>query len=1630
MAAHHGRDRSSRRGEEHIPLTSDQDEMSTAPGGLSSTSLSASCAGMEEPVVEGFTSSQGIRAINTEPVLSRDSLADLADPNVTRLSFLDEVDKIFDRNWPCEASSLTTDPNCHAPTATSMGRESSKLALSEFYQVDEAEYSRHRRVSYPHIHQPLRSLSSKSLTKAAKAHKAKKKHKKKKKKEKLRSFPSRNAIQSPPIPEEEEEGHHEDQENYSSSSESEDDDDDDDAEAEESQDLKIDETTALLKSKDDEMTNSHSALPGMQLIPATPSPEHKASTARPFDGAGTTTNDGSSLEAEEQPRRPSVLGNETVGFYIGNDFPSPSREPSVDQFSRTFQISPRDTPSPDVDHTDQLRSPAFGEGETTPAAVLGISDEEPIPSHRPDYLRVTGPEFDGSTNVSPMPSHPPSRKHSTAGKVTFVVGDDPSYHNFQTQLSDGISQAIEDRQGSFVGKSEEKESNWKAVDENEVEGGQRRKSRRGSGRRRGSSDSESSDASDQHQLLRVPSEEGSQSTRSSIKRRHHHHHEHFAQSDLVMRRQKGSEVQLNEKYQKSPTETEEASILNKADLDDMTSHRFEDQRGIRRHKITRSKGTIVHMGKSHHEKKPRVTKKYDHSPHEMFVELDELHFGGDDMWEWREKARWIKFEEDVEEGAERWGKPHVASLSFHSLLELRRGLENGSLLLDLEATDLNSIIHNVVENLVIRDLVEESVKGKLLQTLLLKHRHVSGRSAFLRRNSSYSNLVSLDASKRHQQEKGLMKTLSQSSMSSLGMSKNPSQSSLGLKKGKENNSNSKAPAKLEMVKVDVDNNMPASGDHTNGEPTYGEPANGEPTNGEPAHPPFVVATTTVEHSNLTDKLSDGIHIGLTPVEQKKHVQDIMRRIPKGSEASTVLVGQVSFLTKPAMAFVRLAEGQVLENLTEVPLPVRFLFVLLGPSEGGMDYHEVGRSLSTLMSNQQFHNVAYRAETREDLLRAINSFLEDSIVLPPGDWDHRTLLPITHMARKRAQLRHQKKQQSEEKEGMAEVPTMLSDKDKEKEEPPHDPLQRTGCLFGGVINDVRRRYPHYVSDIKDAANKQSIAALFFIFFTCLSPCIAFGGLLSEKTHSLMGVSETMIATSVFGMMFSLLCGQPLLILGATGPVLVFEESLYKFCVSNGLEFLPVRFWVGFWVFLITTLAVALEGSFLVRYVTRFTEEIFAILISLIFIYEVVKKLMQIFATHPLKEDYCDIGNLTGLGSDNDTHPYSVGNGSDWLAHLAGNSSDWLAEDTTANGTSVFGHLSDHSAEHEAEIKNQPNTALMSLILTLGTFLIAYFLRVFRNSKFFGRSVRRALGDFGVLIALLSMTLLGLLMNETYVQKLDITDPLTPTSSSRPWFINPTGIHSSTPVWIAFAAILPGFLIFILLFMETQITEMILNKKERKLQKGSGYHVDQLLLGFLTFVGGLFGLPWMCAATVRTVAHVSALSEYSRTHAPGEKPQLLGVKEQRVTNFAVHLLIGLSAGLGPVLRAIPVPALFGVFLYLGVSAMSGVQMFERIKLLLMPVKYHPSVSYVRKVRTMAMHKFTLIQLGCLVFLLIIKSTQAALAFPFMLILLVPLRMKAVVRFFSKEELEELDKEEEAFDLDEEDDPDFYQQAHMPI
>ena len=121
--------------------------------------------------------------------------------------------------------------------------------------------------------------------------------------------------------------------------------------------------------------------------------------------------------------------------------------------------------------------------------------------------------------------------------------------------------------------------------------------------------------------------------------------------------------------------------------------------------------------------------------------------------------------------------------------------------------------------------------------------------------------------------------------------------------------------------------------------------------------------------------------------------------------------------------------------------------------------------------------------------------------------------------------------------------------------------------------------------------------------------------------------------------------------------------------------------------------------------------------------------------------------------------------------------------------------------------EPNTALLSAFLMIGTFLIAYQLRLFRNGHYLGRTVRRALGDFGVPIGIVIMVLIDFSINDTYTEKLKVPDGLALTSpEKRGWIINPTGNPGGNfAVWIPFMSVVPAILLFVLLFMETHICE---------------------------------------------------------------------------------------------------------------------------------------------------------------------------------------------------------------------------------
>lgn len=243
---------------------------------------------------------------------------------------------------------------------------------------------------------------------------------------------------------------------------------------------------------------------------------------------------------------------------------------------------------------------------------------------------------------------------------------------------------------------------------------------------------------------------------------------------------------------------------------------------------------------------------------------------------------------------------------------------------------------------------------------------------------------------------------------------------------------------------------------------------------------------------------------------------------------------------------------------------------------------------------------------------------------------------------------------------------------------------------------------------------------------------------------------------------------------------------------------------------------------------------------------------------------------------------------------------------------------------------------------------------------------------------------------------------PTRPDRGWIVMPLGKNSW---WICLASFVPALLVTILIFMDQQITAVIVNRKENKLKKGCGYHLDLFWVGVLMAVCSFMGLPWYVAATVISIAHIDSLKMESESSAPGEQPQFLGVREQRLTGTLVFVLTGVSVFLAPVLQYIPMPVLYGVFLYMGVASLHGIQFWERIKLYLMPAKHQPDFAFLRHVPLRRVHLFTLVQITCLAVLWILKSTVAAIIFPVMILGLMVVR-KMLDLVFSQHDLAWLD------------------------
>lgn len=430
----------------------------------------------------------------------------------------------------------------------------------------------------------------------------------------------------------------------------------------------------------------------------------------------------------------------------------------------------------------------------------------------------------------------------------------------------------------------------------------------------------------------------------------------------------------------------------------------------------------------------------------------------------------------------------------------------------------------------------------------------------------------------------------------------------------------------------------------------------------------------------------------------------------------------------------------------------------------------------------------------------------------------------------------------------------------------------------VAADVARKLPHWASDFADGMHPQAVAATAFLSFACLTPCIAFGSLTAAQTGGAIGVVETVLGTAASGVLYALLSGQPLTLLGPTGLVVVFTGLLYKTASSLGLPFLPVYGWVSLWSALFLFLLAFSGASDLIHHFTRFTDDTFSVLISLGFISEACKNLAKQFSSHAIP---CPAGNHTDLSS-----------------------------------------------------------PLLSLLVAVGTWLLASFLSKLRSTRLLTASLRNALSDFGPPVAIATMSVLPRLILPI-VPLPSLAPPAATgaaaaaaagaassalsaslaTSSGRPWLVPLPDL----PPWAAAACAVPAALLTLLIFLDQNITTRLLDAPENKLRKGCGYHLDLAILGLLMVLSAVAGAPWMVASTVPSLAHVRSLTlspqqapdvaspasangASSASTAPsqpqGSPPAAVGgVRENRVTGLAIHVVVGASALLLPLLSFVP-------------------------------------------------------------------------------------------------------------------------------
>ena len=426
---------------------------------------------------------------------------------------------------------------------------------------------------------------------------------------------------------------------------------------------------------------------------------------------------------------------------------------------------------------------------------------------------------------------------------------------------------------------------------------------------------------------------------------------------------------------------------------------------------------------------------------------------------------------------------------------------------------------------------------------------------------------------------------------------------------------------------------------------------------------------------------------------------------------------------------------------------------------------------------------------------------------------------------------------------------------------------------------------------------------------------------------MGVLEMGASTALCGCVYAVAAPQPLQLIGPMGPVLAYQMALYRLSRRWRLPFLAFNAAVGLWTAAFLLLCSLTSASHLVRRLTRFTDEIFSVVVSTIFI----------------------VGAVTDVA-----RPFAAA--------------------TVSNS-----------------ISSTPATALLTLTCASLTFGLPLLLRQLPRTRYFNKTFRQQLANFAPALGVVAGSLAARAARvhwQVALPALQLPPQFAPTlPGGRPWLLL-SSLTEQLPVWARWAAALPALFATVLLFLDQNITARIVNQPQFKQVKGrsggggdggsltDGMHGDMLVISLLTAVTSVLGLPWMVGATTRTAAHVRSLT--LRDDTTGE---ITGCLEQRLSGLAIHALIGMAVvWTAPrrLLQQVPLAALSGVFLFLGFTSLQGLQLWDRIRGLFQERDEDNQPPWAKLPRRLVTG-FTLAQMACVAAMIRISQSKFGVISP---------------------------------------------------